>query len=458
MKPVDASPAEVGGVATGRAGRMVDVGGVAAARATRVGVVVGEVAGRLRDLDSVVAATTANGDVIDIADLKCPPWDVTTLSRGPGALAILFAELGEREVAHEYLSRTVAESAALPVAGALEGLGALATATRIAAREPGDYASILTRLDDRMSEHARWLVSVHQATRQAQVPTCAGVVDVVSGLAGVGRYLLTRERHDVLEEVLTCLSSLREPLKIGGIEVPGWWFDGTEKTIVGPGFERGQANFGLAHGIPGPLALLALSWSAGIRVDGQAEAITTMADWLLDRRESDAYGNYWTGFVPLDGYANRDRRPRPQPARASWCYGAPGIARALDFAADALNRPDWTAAGLDAFRSLLARPIDDWGITDDAFCHGWAGMLYLCVLFDRSHPGQEFGPAADRLADRLIERFDPALPFGYRYYQPVADLHLDLPGLMEGAAGIALALSAYARPPRTDWDSALLLS
>ncbi|MGW7680330.1 lanthionine synthetase C family protein [Kribbella sp. NPDC054772] len=417
-----------------------------------------ELADRLRDPESVIEATIANGAVIDIADLRCPPWDPSTLSRGPAALAILFTELGERDVAHEYLTRTVASSASAPVAGALEGLGALATATRIAAREPGDYAGILTRLDDRMSEHARWLVRVHDATRRAGVPTCAGVVDVVSGLSGVGRYLLSRERYDVLAEVLTCLASLREPLLVDGIEVPGWWFDGTEKTMVGPGFERGQANFGLAHGIPGPLALLSLAWTAGTRIDGQREAIARMAEWLLEHRETDAYGKYWTGFVPLDLYANRADRPPPQPARASWCYGAPGIARALHFAAEALDRPEWTEAGLDAFRSLLARPVDDWGISDDAFCHGWAGMLYLCVLFDRQHPGQEFGAAADQLAERLIERFDPALPFGYRYYQPAADLHLHLPGLMEGAAGIALALSAYTRPPTTGWDSALLLS
>ncbi|MGZ0148022.1 lanthionine synthetase C family protein [Kribbella sp. WER1] len=409
---------------------------------------VAELADRLRDPEAVIAATTANGAVVDIADLRCPPWDPSTLSRGPGALAILFTELDERDVAHEYLTRTVAASASAPVEGALEGLGALATATRIAARQPGDYAGILTRLDDRMSEHARWLVSVHEATRRAGVPTCAGVVDVVSGLSGVGRYLLARQRYDVLAEVLACLTSLREPLVVDGVDVPGWWFDGTEKTMVGPGFERGQANFGLAHGVPGPLALLSLAWSAGVRVDGQDDAIACMAEWLLDRRESDAYGTYWTGFVSLETYANR--APQPQPARASWCYGAPGIARALGFATEALERPEWGEAGLEAFRSLVSRP--DWGVTDDAFCHGWAGMLYLCTLFD------EFAPTADQLAERLIARFDPALPFGYRYYQPVADLHLDLPGLMEGAAGIALALSAYTRPPRTGWDSALLLS
>ncbi|MFF1823550.1 lanthionine synthetase C family protein [Kribbella sp. NPDC058245] len=420
--------------------------------------IVAELADRLRDPEAVITATTANGAVIDIAELRCPPWDPSTLSRGPGALAVLFSELGEREVAHDYLQRTVAATRGSSVEGPLEGLGALATATRLAAREPGDYAGMLERLDGRMIEHARWLVSVQAATRQAGVPTCAGVVDVVSGLSGVGRYLLAREQYDVLREVLTSLVSLREPVVVEGIQVPGWWFDGTTKTVVGPEFAQGQVNFGLAHGTPGPLGLLSLAWMAGIRVDGQAEAVAAMADWLLEWREKDAWGHYWTAYLPLAYYADRDAAAAPQPARASWCYGAPAIARALEFAATAFNRPDWSAAGLDAFRSLLSRPRAQWGITDDALCHGWAGMLYLCTLFDRAHPGEAFGQVADEIAADLVERFDPALPFGYRYHQPIANLSLDLPGLMEGAAGIALALAAYLSPPRTGWDSALLLS
>jgi class I lanthipeptide synthase len=425
---------------------------------TEPAAIVTELANRLRDPEAVIAATTANGEVVDVAELRCPPWDPSTLTRGPGALAVLFSELGEREVAHEYLQRTVAATRGSSVDGPLEGLGALATATRLAAHEPGDYAGMLERLDGRMIEHARWLVSVQAATREADVPTCAGVVDVVSGLSGVGRYLLARKQYDVLREVLTGLASLRDPVVVDGIQVPGWWFDGTTKTAVGPEFAQGQVNFGLAHGTPGPLALLSLAWTAGVRVDGQAEAIDSMADWLLTWREKDAWGHYWTAYLPLAYYADRDAAAAPQPARASWCYGAPAIARALDFAATALDRPDWSAAGLAAFRSLLARPRAQWGITDDALCHGWAGMLYLCTLFDRAHPGQGFGAAADEIAAGLVERFDPATPFGYRYHQPIANLSLDLPGLMEGAAGIALALAAYSAPPRTGWDSALLLS
>lgn len=430
--------------------------------------IVAQLADRLRDPEQVHRATNlANGERIDVDNIRVPPWDVTSLSRGPAALVMLHAELGHtdetfREVAHRCLASTSAATAGRPVGGPFDGLGSLATATRVAAEGHGDYQAVLARLDTRMAEFARWLAAVQHATRRDGVPTTAGVVDVISGMAGVGRYLLHRSEtcSDALREVLAALVTLGESIVVDGVELPGWWHDGTEKTIIDESFEQGQFNFGLAHGVPGPLALLSLAWSAGFRVPGQAETIAAMADWMLDWRETDEFGYFWTGYVPLSYVVERGGGATPRaPARPSWCYGAAGIARALEFASAALDRPEWAAAGLDAVRSTLAQDPETWAITDDMLCHGWASSLYLCCLFGWNHPDGEFQVAADRLAERLIERFEPGAVFGYRFYQPSEELYLDLPGFLEGSAGIALALHAYAtdRPPASQWDTVLML-
>ncbi|MFB6719263.1 lanthionine synthetase C family protein [Kribbella sp. NPDC056345] len=412
-----------------------------------------ELADRLRDPDRVIAATVANGTEVEIGNVPCPPWDPPTLSRGPGALAILFSELGQAEDAHRYLRLTMDACAQLPLDGPFEGLGSLVSAARIAG---GAYEPLLARLDARAAEQARYLIAAHAAARGAGRPTTAGVVDLIGGLTGIGRYLLHRG-SDALPDVLKALVTLTEPVEVAGVKVPGWWYDATSKTVVGAGFEHGQLNFGLAHGIPGPLGLLALAWTADVRVPGQAEAIAAMADWLVEWQEVDAFGPYWTGHINLDYYVNRVQQPKP--ARASWCYGAPGIARSLELATKALNRPEWESAGLDAVRSLVARPMDDWAVTDEALCHGWSGLLHMFAGLDRRHPG-EFTAVTETIAERLITAYNPDTPFGYRYYQPMAELWLDLPGLLEGAAGIALALDSYARnaDPRSEWDTLLLLN
>jgi hypothetical protein len=90
--------------------------------------------------------------------------------------------------------------------------------------------------------------------------------------------------------------------------------------------------------------------------------------------------------------------------------------------------------------------------------HGWASSLYLFSLWGWRHRVKVH--RASRHAGRAGGRaHDPANVFGYWLYQPAGDLYLDLPGLLKGASGIALALHAYAtnRPPANEWATVLLL-
>ncbi|MGW1807070.1 lanthionine synthetase LanC family protein [Streptomyces sp. NPDC002078] len=47
-----------------------------------------------------------------------------------------------------------------------------------------------------------------------------------------------------------------------------------------PRWPGGHGNFGLAHGIAGPLALLAMALRHGHAVPGQTQAIIRICDWL----------------------------------------------------------------------------------------------------------------------------------------------------------------------------------
>jgi hypothetical protein len=56
-----------------------------------------------------------------------------------------------------------------------------------------------------------------------------------------------------------------------------------------------------------------------------------------------------------------------------------------------------------------------------------------------------------------LASFKPDTPFGYVYSRPVVGGEFDLPGLLEGTAGIALVLHAYATKsaPTTEWGHML---
>jgi hypothetical protein len=429
------------------------------------GAIVAEIADRLKDPAAVVAYTTGGGGEVEVDGIRAPLWSPQSLARGYPGLALLYAELGHseneyRHVAHRYLELAARRAETNPLAGQLDGLCAVAVALRVAAHHESDYATLLGRLDRHVITSAQRLIALQAVAREAGEPTRPVIVDTLNGLAGIGRYLLGRPNAQAVVEALSCLSSLREPINWHGVEVPGWWYHLTpflEENDAGE-YRFGCATFGLSHGLAGPLALLALAWQAGRRVPGQDEAAHAMAEWLLRWRERDGSGWYWPAQIPLSHYRDRSVG-RPEPARVGWCHGSWGPARAVLLAGEAFDRPDWTSAAAEVVHAILARCRDDWRLGDPSLCHGWASVLHQLCRFGWSIPHPDLAAAADEVAQHLVQDFDAGAPFGYRYLHPSGEIS-DLPGLLEGAAGIALALHSYVEghPPASGWDSVLLLS
>ncbi|MFC7936522.1 lanthionine synthetase C family protein [Streptomyces sp. NPDC057387] len=274
--------------------------------------------------------------------------------------------------------------------------------------------------------------------------------DLISGLTGLGAYLLHRGRDNVLERVLRYLVRLiTEPLAVDGHRVPGWWAATDPRDAVGTGrFAHGHANFGIAHGVAGPLALLALAGRAGHTVEGQddalAEGITHLTAWAqpLDNGSSG-----WPELLPLGSY-RKGPEPGAAPGRPSWCYGAPGIARALQLAALTLH--DDAARHLAEHTAFQA--VTDFRqtcqITDASVCHGWAGLLLT----------------TDRIAsDSVLPDLTSALP-ALRARFESASARGEAPedaGLLTGNAGVRLtqhSLTTTPHPLDVGWETCLLLN
>nr|MDT0666338.1 lanthionine synthetase LanC family protein [Micromonospora sp. DSM 115978] len=155
--------------------------------------------------------------------------------------------------------------------------------------------------------------------------------DLIRGLTGLGVALRSTGDHDLLRDVLTYLVRLTEP--VDGL--PGWWcpHGPTPGQPTPPG---GHSNHGIAHGVAGPLALLALTLIDGVTVNGHAAAITRVCQWLDTWQQQTNGGSWWPEFVTLDDLDGGEPRHH-RPPRPSWCYGTPGIARAQQLAGRALG-------------------------------------------------------------------------------------------------------------------------
>jgi hypothetical protein len=144
------------------------------------------------------------------------------------------------------------------------------------------------------------------------------------------------------------------------------------------------------------------------------------------------------------------------------------VAAALALAGQALGERSWVNDAADALRCALDRPPDQQGVVDASLCHGWGGLLQITGLVARVSGDPGLGARLPELAARAMECADPAQPYVFSVPASPAgsstSTRLHIPGLLDGAAGTALALHAWLSgdrrepPDRPDWSAALLLS
>jgi hypothetical protein len=113
---------------------------------------------------------------------------------------------------------------------------------------------------------------------------------------------------------------------------------------------------------------------------------------------------------------------------------------------------------------VAARPRPAWRLTTPTFCHGAAGLLQVLRRFAADLADPVIASAADLLSAELAAEFNPETMLGVRSRDPDG-APLDEPGLLDGAAGVALALlglpvtgSAPAPAAAPAWDRMFLLA
>jgi hypothetical protein len=283
--------------------------------------------------------------------------------------------------------------------------------------------------------------------------------DLISGITGAGIYLLCRADRDdarmALGRVLRSLVSLT--VEDGGL--PRWR---TPRHLLGEEqaklYPDGNLNCGLAHGIPGPLALMSLAKRRGIRVPGLEEGIERIVAWLWAHRVEDQRGVSWPAFCSLSRPGERPVEPEGGiPDKTAWCYGSPGVSRAVYLAGQALARPEWCKIAIDAMRAAVSRPVAEQRLPSPTFCHGVAGLLQITHRFFLDTGLRDFQRASQYQLAQLIAAHEPESILGFRSLEPLGR-RVDNPGLLDGTQGVCLAMLAATMPAEPTWDRFLLLS
>ena len=374
-------------------------------------------------------------------------WRRQSLSKGAAGVAILHGVRaqngqGSLALAHTWLRRAAAGGV---TDGSRAGLwfGAPAVAFAIAASAPRHYPEASLALKSLISDMTRARLRAAHARIDAIARPPLEEYDLVRGLTGLGACLLhTDPDPGLLAQVLDYLVRLTAPVPAAdaaGPAAPGWWSSSNPNLTTSiPG---GHGNFGMAHGISGVLALLALSACHGITVPGQAEAIDQICDWLDAWRQSGPAGPWWPAWITI-GELREGRPSRPGPRRPSWCYGTPGIARALQLAALARCDKQRQAEAEDALARCVTDPAQTALLTGPGLCHGWAGTTAATWHAARDSGDAALSAAAGALAGPLASSAGGDHPHG----------------LIDGYAGAALTLHDLSTQAAGTWTRCLLLT
>ena len=367
------------------------------------------------------------------------------LGEGAAGIAVFFAYLhrtgmrpGAREIALEYLDIAVDALANQAMNSSLySGFTGIGWAARHITELLGDSSSELTEELDTAIEkyvsHSPWKDDY----------------DLISGLTGLGVYCLEQEGSAAAERALALIvERLDEMAERSDSEV--CWFTPPEMLIdqQRKDYPEGYYNLGLAHGVPGIIALLGRSYHAGIARERGLWLLERAVNWLLRQRLPADKDSSFSGFsIPS--------RPA-EDCRLAWCYGDGGLSAALMLAARSAGREAWEHEALEVARRAARRDPASCGVRDVCFCHGSAGLSHIFNRFFQATGEEIFSGAARYWLERTLQFREPGTgAAGYSVW--TANDQLDIVflgrlGIIEGIAGVGLTLLAATTSIEPAWD------
>ena len=283
--------------------------------------------------------------------------------------------------------------------------------------------------------------------------------DLIAGLTGFGVYLLERlasaeggapaarralgllvDRLDEMSERVASGVTWHTPPEL----LPEW------QRVQSP---QGYYNLGVAHGVPGVIAVLGRIAALDESPPRAAGLCAEATAWVASHRlPFDPRGRFpsMANQAVATGAAHR--------SRSAWCYGDPGIAVAMWSAATrtATAAEPWRELALESAR----RPAELCGVIDGGLCHGAFGLAHLFNRCYQASGDATFRDAARAWIERGLALRRPGE--GIAGFLAMSKLSPDqepvwvtAPEFLEGAAGIGLALLAALRAEEPGWDRLL---
>jgi lantibiotic modifying enzyme len=214
-----------------------------------------------------------------------------------------------------------------------------------------------------------------------------------------------------------------------------------------------EYNFGLAHGIPSIVWFLCKCYELNIEREKCKKMTYGAINWMLRQKMDCNSVSIFPSAIAISGEKRH--------SRMGWCYGDLGVASVIWQAGKAFGNIEWSNEALKVMKMACNRKdFKENGIFDAGLCHGTAGIAHIFNRFYFETNETVFRETAEYWLEQTLKFANHEN--GVAGYKTMRDSFVfeNENGLLEGVAGIGLALSGFLTNDINDldWDRCLLLS
>lgn len=271
-------------------------------------------------------------------------------------------------------------------------------------------------------------------------------VDFLHGALGIAFYLLhfkNKETDAYLSAFLKLLGEKAIHDK-NGIK---WQFSMNREN-------KATYNLSLSHGLSSVIVFLSKYLQEGGPASACSGLLENALHYLVSQKNHPTEDR--TSIFPNSGELLDEVG---KDSRLAWCYGDLGIAAAFWQGGKALNKSAWKQEALQLLQhAAKRRDLKANHVVDAGLCHGTAGIAHVFNRFYREMQQPFLKEAADHWIEETIKLsvWNNGL-CGYKSWQGEQGW-INQHGILEGIAGIGLALIGHLDDQDPSWDSAFLLS
>jgi lantibiotic modifying enzyme len=279
--------------------------------------------------------------------------------------------------------------------------------------------------------------------------------DLAIGLVGAGLYLLERLPAALAHESLCTILRHLEELAMRTEQGVSWFYppealNDDYRAL----FPKGYYNLGLAHGIPGVISFLSRLVSRRIEPERAYKLLEDSLRWLVTQRRPPGEVAQFPEMLAEEGTRIS--------YRLAWCYSDLGIAFAILDAGRNAGVREWLELGRDVALTAALRHEASAASMDSCVCHGRAGQAHLLNrLYQRLREPQLAEASAATFSKLLASRSPGAGICGFPTWTAAGNKSANLwpynAGLLNGVAGVGLALLSATSTVEPLWDRMLLI-